>query len=59
MVQAAQARLRHDCTPIRGPNSARRRLLSEAQVRAAFMVIANIVRQQALEVAFIEGNNVI
>ena len=28
MVRAAQARLRHDCTPIRGPNSARRRFLS-------------------------------
>jgi len=41
MMQAAQARSRHDSTPVRGANSARRRSLVQAKVSAVLMVQLN------------------
>jgi len=59
VMQAAQSRSRHDRTPVRRANSARRRSLIQAQVSSVFMVVAHIVGEKALQVALVKGNDLI
>ena len=58
-MQATQSRSTHDRTPVARPNSARRCSFVQAKVSSVFMVVADIVGEKALQVALVEGNDVI
>ena len=59
MMQSAESLLRQDATVGFGMSSAVRRFLPEAEMRAILMVVTDVLREQPLEMAFIEGNDVI
>ena len=59
MMQSAESLLRRDATIGFGMSSAVRRFLPEAEMLAVFVVVAKIIREQPLPMAFIEGNDVI
>ena len=54
MVQPSKASVRHDRTASCGGSSAGRCLLRKAKMRAVFMVVADVFREQPLQMAFIE-----
>ena len=59
VVQPPKSSVRHDRTGNRGGSSASRRLLRKAKVRAVFVIMADVLRQQPFEVVFIERDHVI
>src|SRR5207245_3386650 len=59
VMQATQSRSTHDRTPVARPNSARRCSFVQAKVSSVFMVVADIVGEKALQVALVEGYDVI
>ena len=59
MVQSSQAWARHDPTGTCGGNSASRCLLRKAKMRAVFVVVADVLREQPFQVAFIECDDVV
>src|SRR5919108_5558306 len=52
MVQTSKPWVRHDPTGIRGGSSASRCLLRKAKMRAVFMVVADVFREQPFQMAF-------
>ena len=57
MVQPSKSWVRHDPTGSRGGSSASRCLLRKAKVRAVFMVVADVFREQPFQVVFIEPDD--
>src|SRR5258706_2661794 len=58
-MQASQSLLRKDPTWGYRTNSAVRRSLPESEMRAVLMLVANILREQSLEMPFIHRDNVV
>ena len=59
MVQPSKSSVRHEPTGSRGGSSADRRLLRKAKVRAVFVVVADVFREQPFQMAFIERDDVV
>jgi len=59
MVQPSKSSVRHDPTGSRGGSSARRCLLRKTKMRAVFLVIADVFREQPFQMAFIERDDMI
>jgi hypothetical protein len=59
VVQSTQPDLRNHSTPISGSNSASRSLLPEAEVSSVFVVVAEILKDDSPQMAFVEGNDVV
>src|SRR6266576_1768478 len=59
MVQPAESLLRKDPTPSYGTNPAVRCPLLKSEMRAVLMMVTNILREQSLQMAFIQRNNVV
>jgi len=59
VMQAAQSRSRHDRALVHRPNSAHRCSLIQSKVSSVFMVVADIVGKKPLQVALVDGNDVI
>ncbi len=59
IMQPAESLLRQDATRGFGMSPAVRRFLRQAEMRAILIVVADVFREQAPEMAFIEGNDVI
>ena len=56
MVQPAESLVRQDATRSYGTHPAVRCSLSESEMPAVFVVVANILREQSLQMAFIHHN---
>src|ERR1700731_2381918 len=59
MVQPAEALMRNDATSSHRANSAPRCFLSESKMRAIFLVVANVFREQTFEMASVHRDDVI
>ncbi len=59
VVQPTQSHLRNHSAPISGLNSPNRSLLSQAEMRAVFMVVADVFRKQPLQMAFVHCDDVV
>jgi hypothetical protein len=59
MVQPAESLLRKDPTRSYGTNPAVRCPLLKSEMRAVLMVVANMFREQSLQVTFIQRNYVV
>jgi hypothetical protein len=59
MMQPAEPRVRQDATGGYGANSLGWRSLPKSKMRAVFVVIANVFREQSFQMAFVHGNDVI
>ena len=59
MVQPSQSHLRKDATWGYGASSAVWRSLPESEMRAVLVVVANILIEQAFQVAFVNCDDVI
>ena len=59
MVQPSKSWVRHDPTGSRGGSSASRCLLRKAKMRAVFMVVADVFREQPFQMVFIERDDMI
>jgi len=59
MVQPAEAVMRNDATSSHGANSAPRCFLPESKMRAVFVVVANVFREQTFEMASVYRDDVI
>lgn len=59
MVQPSQAWVRHHRTGSCGGSSAGRCLLRKAKMRAVFMVVADVLGKQTLQMAFIKRDDMI
>lgn len=57
MVQHANSRVRHDPTGSRGGSPAARCLLREAKTRAAFLLVADVLRERPFQMVVIEVQN--
>ena len=58
MVQPAESLLGKDPTRSYGTNPAVRCLLLKSQMRAILMMVTNLLREQSLQIGFIQRNNV-
>jgi hypothetical protein len=59
MVQPAESLLRKDPTRSYGTNPAVRCLLLKSEMRTILMMVTNIFREQSLQMAFIQRNDVV
>ena len=59
MVQPAESLLRQDPTRSYRTNPAVRCPLLKSEMRAVLMMVTNILREQSLQMAFIQRNNVV
>jgi hypothetical protein len=59
MMQPAESLMRQDATEGYGPNSPGWRPLPESKMRAVFVVVADVFREQPLQMAFIHRNDVV
>jgi hypothetical protein len=59
MVQPSKASVRHDRTASSGGSSAGRCLLRKAKMRAVFVVVADVFREQPFQMAFMEPDDMI
>ena len=59
MVQPSKASVRYDRTASSGGSSAGRCLLRKAKMRAVFMVVTDVFREQPFQMAFIERDDVV
>jgi len=59
MMQPAKAAMRNDATSSHRVNSAPRRFLPESEMRAVFVVVADVFREQPLQMAFFHRDDVI
>jgi hypothetical protein len=59
MVQPAESLPRKDPTRSYGTNPAARCPLLKSEMRAILMMVTNILREQSLKMALIQGNNVV
>lgn len=59
VVQAAQAAVRDDRAANHRVDSARRGFFAEAEMRSIFMIVTDVVREQPLQVLFVDRDYVI
>ncbi len=59
MMQPAESVMRQDATRGSGTTSTVRRSLSQSEMRAVAMVVADVFREQSLQMAFIERDDVV
>jgi hypothetical protein len=59
MVQPSKSWVRHGSTGSRRGSSAGRCLLRKAKVRAVFLVVADVFREQPFQMAFIQRDDII
>jgi hypothetical protein len=59
MMQSAEPLLRQDATGVCGSNSLSRRSLSEPEICAVFVVVADIFGEQSPQMAFVRGNDAV
>jgi hypothetical protein len=57
MVQPSKAWVRHDSTGSRGGSSASRCLLRKTKMRAVFMVVTDVFKEQPFQMVFIERDD--
>jgi hypothetical protein len=53
MMQPAESLMRQDATRGSGTRSAIRRSLRESKMRAIFMIVADVISEQTLQIAFV------
>jgi len=59
MMQPAESLMRQDATRGSGTRSAIRRSLPESKMRAVVMIVADVVSEQTLQMAFVNRDDVI
>ena len=59
MVQPAESLMTEDAAGTYGANPPSRRSLPESQMRAVFVVVADVFRKQSFQMAFVHGDDVI
>jgi hypothetical protein len=59
MVHSAEPLMRQDATTGHGASFARWRFLPECKMGAVLVVVANLLREQSLQMAFVDCNDVV
>jgi len=59
VMQSADSLTRNDATAIGSGGSTRGRSLSQSEMRSILVVVADVFRQQPLQMLFVQGNHVI